>query len=130
MIYVRLSHPPRLADYHRYKKYLRVDFLYRRVRALTPCGVYTKEHIRLNRIELVTWRRERASLLADIAQSKRILARLGQRQLSNHIRNLLNRHLELCESLKRRYVSDLSGAFAAHRNLLSGVDASRLMRVA
>ncbi len=86
-----------------FKEHLREDVL-GNLWALTQCGEYTKEHINLNRIELVVWRRERRNLITDILESEQLIKQLNvQVGVPKVIINLVERHIQLCSKILTKY---------------------------
>ena len=78
--------------------------------ALTNCGEYTRDHLRLNRTTLVIWRRERRKLLEDIKVTRKAVRSLQKRmrprltvRAKREFDELISRHLALCDWLAREY---------------------------
>jgi hypothetical protein len=49
-----------------------------RLRTLTNTGIYTRDHIRLNRHSLLAWRRERRDIADDLAVLQSVFQSLAQ----------------------------------------------------
>ena len=80
------------------------------VSPVTPCGAYTARHLRLNRRELVAWRRERSWLLAELETVKETILSVSQTVVpqltgeeAGRLIALLRKHKQLCDDLSRNY---------------------------
>ena len=53
------------------------------MRPRTNCGAYTRDHIRLNRPDLVAWRQTRAQIAAELTQLEKLAQTLRQTILNS-----------------------------------------------
>jgi hypothetical protein len=79
-----------------------------RLKALTACGEYSRDHLRLDRPLLVIWRKERSDLTRDIAKAETAIKILEKRikpildeSTKREFQLLIDAHRELSDRLAR-----------------------------
>jgi hypothetical protein len=81
-----------------------------KLKSLTLCGAYRRDHLRLDRTLLIQWRTERHQLLQDMQETedavqaleKSLIPKLSA-NLRPHLRLLIQRHTKLCARLRSEY---------------------------